>query len=76
MKNAANIAKQAEQAVEAYDAYVFSPVGHPFDGDKADTLAAVAWVACEDAAKAYRRINKNDASYWKAKALEMRAIAS
>lgn len=64
----------ANKAVGAYDAYVFGSVGRPFDGFKADLLAADAFHACAKAARATRAAGRNG-DHDAARASEFRAIA-
>ena len=65
----------ADKSIAAYDAYVFASVGRSFDANKADTLAAVAVVDCEVAARD-RKVNQATRDFYRAQAALFRAIVS
>lgn len=65
----------ADQSIAAYDAFIFSAVGRPFDANKADTLAAVAVVDCDEAARD-RTVNQVTRDYYRSMATEFRAICA
>ena len=65
----------ADQSIAAYDAFIFSSVGRSFDANKADALAAVAMVDCEEAARD-RSVNQVTRNAYKAHAEEFRAICA
>lgn len=66
--------KTADESIAAYDAYVFTSVGRSFDTNKADSLAAVAWVDCEVASKD-RSVNSVTRAYYKTQAEIFKNIA-
>jgi hypothetical protein len=43
----------ADKAIQAYDAFIFSSIGRPFNSFKADMLALSALEACKEAAADY-----------------------
>lgn len=65
----------ADTSIAAYDAYVFASVGRSFDANKADTLAAVAVVDCEVAARD-RSVNQVTRAYYAERAAEFRTIVA
>jgi len=67
--------QSADQSIGAYDAFIFSSVGRPFDANKADTLAAIAAVDCDEAARD-RTVNQFTRDYYRAQAAEFRAICA
>lgn len=42
---------EADRSVAAYDAFIFTSIGHTFDADHADLLAMLASMDCEAAAE-------------------------
>lgn len=55
----------ADQAVKAYDAFIFSSVGFAFDADRADLLAINAAEACAQAARD-RSVNQFTRDHYRA----------
>ena len=64
---------QADSAMASYDAYIFSHAGRPFDGGKADALAASAVAACE-AASRDSSVNQFTRNHYCAEAKNFRSI--
>jgi hypothetical protein len=64
----------ADQAVQAYDSYVFSSVGRPFDSDRANLLAFYAVEACAAAARD-RTVNQVTRDYYASLRDQMGAFA-
>lgn len=64
---------QADSSMAAYDAFIFSSVGRPFDSNKADTLAASAIHACEVASRD-RSVNQFTRDYYRTQAENFRSI--
>jgi hypothetical protein len=64
---------QADSSMAAYDAFIFSSVGRPFDANKADALAASAVNACEVASRD-RSVNQFTRDYYCTQAANFRAI--
>lgn len=65
----------ADRSIASYDAFIFSAVGRPFDANKADTLAAIAAVDCEEAARD-RTVNQFTRDQYRNQAVEFRAICA
>jgi hypothetical protein len=51
MDSKQNKGAAADQAIQAYDAFLFSSFGRQFDAGKADALAFDALTACAEAAR-------------------------
>jgi hypothetical protein len=69
-----NKQQQADQAIKAYDAYIFSTFFPAFDAFKADQLAAGAVDACQAAARD-RTANEATRTYYADLRDQFRAIA-
>lgn len=65
--------QNADRSIARYDAYVFASVGRSFDAGKADTLAAVAFVDCEVAARD-RSVNQFTRNAYALLAAQFKAI--
>jgi hypothetical protein len=63
---------QADAAVAAYDSFIFSAVGRPFNSDEADILAALVVVACEVASRD-RSVNQFTRDYYRNQAAQFMA---
>lgn len=65
----------ADQSIANYDAFIFSSVGRAFDANKADALAAIAVVDCDEAARD-RTVNQVTRDHYRKQAAEFRAICA
>lgn len=63
----------ADTSIKAYDEYVFASVGRSFDANKADALAAVAYVDCETASRD-RKVNQVTRDHYRALAAQFKGI--